>query len=188
MRGRAIRTLKRKSYCASRPRWTRSRARLDRNREQNRRMLETGARLKLEGVIHVQSRGWARQHQQTLPREHRGPDLGQSCRTTSQPANDGRVLATSSSQGETDGTEVAQGMSCVRGENTQDIGAPEAATPQHGGVDEVPGPGARVDSREEEAERKALLIAKRCDEVFLLVRSRFKRRESVCGSWSGLVA
>lgn len=27
-------------------------------------MLETGARLKLEGVVHVQSRGWARQTQE----------------------------------------------------------------------------------------------------------------------------
>lgn len=31
----------------------------ERNRKQNARLIATGARLKLEGVIHVQGRGWA---------------------------------------------------------------------------------------------------------------------------------
>lgn len=38
-------------------------------------MLETGARLKLEGVVHVQSRGWARQTQED------SRELAEPCRS-----------------------------------------------------------------------------------------------------------
>lgn len=42
-----------------RPHWHASRLSAERNRQQLSRMLETGARLRLGGVIHVQQRGWA---------------------------------------------------------------------------------------------------------------------------------
>lgn len=148
-----------------------------RNREQNERLVETGARMRLGGVLHVQARGWAHQKAQSTRDTQHAVSVGAMLRGNTQ---DGIDTVQSDERADQEGPSGSAAIEAgALGEQSSSIPVSEVGDESIGhatrgrGAGYVKHPQQAKDlacMEEELMERRAHLLAKRCDGIRLFDR------------------